>query len=207
MSDSHASDIVLSEPPASGVATASPKPPKPPKPPEPEDVSSALRFLHLCDARTGARLSDVASTVQALAETLIAQGQLPLAEYEKRKRLTVLRESERSATENTLRLTNVDDKYALADLPQIDCASRLALCKRRCCSFTFALSIQDLDERVVRWEYGRPYAIAKKQDGSCVHLAETGCDIYAQRPAVCRTYDCRDDARIWKDFERRIPAD
>lgn len=30
--------------------------------------------------------------------------------------------------------------------------------------------------------------------------------MYAARPAVCRSYDCRDDPRIWSDYARRIPA-
>ena len=177
------------------------------EPPVPEDLRNALRFLHLCDATTQARLSEVASTVQALAETLIAQGHLSLAQYEERKQLTAARESERSGRDNPLRLSDVEDKYALDGLPDIDCASRLPLCKQRCCSLTFPLSVQDLDERVVRWDYGRPYVIAKKADGSCVHVAAGGCGIYEQRPAVCRQYDCRQDRRIWKDFDRRVPAD
>ena len=32
-----------------------------------------------------------------------------------------------------------------------------------------------------------------------------GCTAYTQRPSVCRRYDCRDDARIWEDYEQRIP--
>jgi hypothetical protein len=25
--------------------------------------------------------------------------------------------------------------------------------------------------------------------------------VYANRPTICRTYDCRNDARIWADFD------
>jgi Fe-S-cluster containining protein len=41
-----------------------------------------------------------------------------------------------------------------------------------------------------------------------VHLERGGCrcSIYAQRPVPCRAYDCRNDKRIWADFERRIPS-
>jgi hypothetical protein len=28
-------------------------------------------------------------------------------------------------------------------------------------------------------------------DGACVHLGDRGCTVYEQRPAVCRTFDCR----------------
>jgi hypothetical protein len=28
--------------------------------------------------------------------------------------------------------------------------------------------------------------------------------IYLQRPVPCRAYDCRDDKRIWTDFEKKV---
>jgi len=58
----------------------------------------------------------------------------------------------------------------------------------------------------VRWDHGRPYLIRHDADGACTHLDRalgTGCTVYAQRPATCRTYDCRTDPRIWRDFARR----
>jgi Fe-S-cluster containining protein len=99
------------------------------------------------------------------------------------------------------------DKYTLAGLPEIDCAARLDLCKARCCHFTFVLTQQDVDEGVVRWDRDQPYRIQRRGDCSCIHLEGGACSIYAERPAVCRNYDCRHDRRIWKDFDLRIPAD
>jgi Fe-S-cluster containining protein len=98
------------------------------------------------------------------------------------------------------------DKYAMRALPAIDCEARLPLCRARCCTLRFALSRQDLDEGVVRWDPARPYAIAQREDRTCVHLHAGRCEVYAQRPAVCRSYDCRGDGRIWLDFDTRIPA-
>ena len=100
------------------------------------------------------------------------------------------------------------DKYTVAgaDPP---CAELLPLCQARCCRLRFALSSQDLDEGVIRWDHGRPYLIRHEADGACAHLARTGdggCSAYAHRPTPCRTYDCRRDPRVWIDFERRIPA-
>jgi Fe-S-cluster containining protein len=173
----------------------------------PEDIESALRFLHLVDMETKARVAELSATVHAMLETLVGAGHLPLEAYEKRKHLTVLRENERAQGEAGVMVANIPDKYALADLPQIDCAARLPLCRARCCTFSFPLSVQDLDERVVRWNYAAPYRIAQRPDGCCVHLGEGGeCGVYANRPGVCRSYDCRRDPRIWVDFERRIPA-
>ncbi len=193
-----------------GVPTSSPSADPPPANaagPAPEDIPNALRFTHLLEAQTKARVSELGANLNALVETLVAEGTLPLEAYEKRRRLTVVRENQRAAGEANIQVSDVADKYALTDLPNIDCESRLTLCKARCCKLSFPLSVQDLDERVVRWNYGEPYKIAQRPDGYCVHNDGCHCTVYEHRPAVCRTYDCRSDRRIWKDFEARIPAD
>jgi Fe-S-cluster containining protein len=90
-----------------------------------------------------------------------------------------------------------------------DCLSLLPICKGRCCQFHFALSSEDLDEGVIRWDYGKPYMIRQRMDDNyCVHSDPEAhcCTVYDARPRPCRVYDCREDARIWDDFEQRIPA-
>jgi len=97
------------------------------------------------------------------------------------------------------------DKYAFPDGVRIDCESRLHLCKAACCALVFPLSEQDIEEGVVRWDPESPYLNARREDGYCQHLAESRqCSIYSQRPVPCRAFDCRNDRRIWLDFERRI---
>lgn len=102
----------------------------------------------------------------------------------------------------------IPDKYALPDesLPRIDCENRIPLCRGACCAMRFALSRQDVEEGVMRWDLGQPYVNRVGADGRCVHQdrATFGCTIYRHRPGVCRVYDCRKDARIWQDFEKRI---
>jgi Fe-S-cluster containining protein len=184
--------------------------PTTPRAVSPEDVERGIRFNHLMQVQSRERLSDIAAMVYAVAESLIAQGVLNIEEYDKRRQAALKRESERSRSGEYLPvLANVPDKYALKDLPQIDCDARMHLCKARCCTLTFPLSEQDLEERVVRWDYGRPYQIGRREDGYCVHNhAEThGCTVYQNRPGICRTYDCRNDKRIWVDFEKRVPAE
>jgi hypothetical protein len=174
----------------------------------PEDVATGLRFVHLMEAQTKAQLGEVSASLYALIETLVAQGTLPLDAYEKRRKLTVVRENQRSEQEARIAVSSVADKYALQPLPDIDCDALIPLCGARCCSLSFALSVQDLDERVVRWDYARPYHVAQRPDGSCVHndARTRRCTVYAHRPATCRQYDCRKDSRIWIDFDKRIPA-
>ncbi len=88
------------------------------------------------------------------------------------------------------------------------CDELIHLCRARCCTFSFALSTADLDEGVIRWDYGQPYLIRqRKSDGYCVHCdpESLSCTVHAQRPRVCRSYDCSSDARIWIDYDKRIP--
>jgi Fe-S-cluster containining protein len=105
-------------------------------------------------------------------------------------------------------LGNMGDKYAEGEAVEIDCASRIHLCQARCCTFNFFLTGQDLDEGVAKWDYGNPYWIRRRADGYCAHCDPDtrACGIHAARPHVCRKFDCRQDKRIWLDFERRIPA-
>jgi len=93
--------------------------------------------------------------------------------------------------------------------PPVPCAELIPLCGARCCTLSFALSTEDLDEGVIRWDYGQPYLIAQRaSDGFCVHNDpdSRGCTVHGQRPRVCRSYDCRKDTRVWIDYEQRIPA-
>jgi Fe-S-cluster containining protein len=93
--------------------------------------------------------------------------------------------------------------------PPIPCAELIPLCHARCCTLSFSLSTEDLDEGVIRWDYGQPYLIRqRKSDGYCVHNDpdDRSCTVHGFRPRVCRSYDCRKDARVWIDYEQRIPA-
>jgi Fe-S-cluster containining protein len=173
------------------------------------ELEEALRFLNHTTLGNRLEQADVAATLTALVETLVAHGVLPPAEYERRRQRAL--DAQKLLLEETpeVRFGEAVDKYALKDLPQIDCASIIPICKARCCTLKVYCSAQDLDERVVHWDYSRPYQIRKRDDGYCAHSEpETRrCGIYERRPAICRTYDCRKDKRIWADFDKRILAD
>ncbi len=149
------------------------------------------------------------STAGALAELLLEQGVLDretLAE-----RLAAIGANlERDYTQQGMgvALQETDrSKYEEPEAPAIDCESRWHLCKGSCCKLSFALSQEDVEEGVVRWNLRRPYVIAHGENGRCAHQ-EAGtcrCSIYDNRPKVCRGYDCRKDKRIWLDFEGRVP--
>ncbi len=173
------------------------------------DLEEALRFLNHNTRASRLERADLAATLQALVETLVAHGVMPQAEYERRRQRAL--DAQKIALEEhpDVRLGPAVDKYAITDVPQIDCAAIMPICKSRCCTLSVYCSAQDLDEHVVKWDYSRPYRIRKREDNYCVHSEpQTGrCGIYDRRPAVCRTYDCRNDKRIWVDFEKRILRD
>jgi Fe-S-cluster containining protein len=101
----------------------------------------------------------------------------------------------------------VDDKYTV-ESPPIDCAARIPLCGARCCSFEVALSRQDLEERKLPFVIDKPYMLPRDPNTKrCACMdADGACTSYDVRPATCRTYDCREDLRVWLDYEARIPA-
>lgn len=97
-------------------------------------------------------------------------------------------------------------KYEPGRAVPVDCEARLSLCGAACCWLRPALTPEDVDEGVARWDGGEPYRLRAGLSGACGHLRKGGgCGIHAERPLACRTYTCAIDARIWVDFERRIP--
>ncbi len=173
-----------------------------------KDMDASLRFLHFMGMQTKHDVIDVTSRLFALIEELVASGQLDRRSFEERWFRFREKEEARARGRAFVQVADHVDKYVLEDLPRIDCESRMSLCRARCCKLSFPLSFQDLDERTVQWDYSNPYQIRRKPDGYCVHNenGSMNCRVYANRPATCRTYDCRNDKRIWIDFERRIPS-
>lgn len=139
---------------------------------------------------------------------LVAQGLLPLERFEEPKSQTKERMLRRTLTvwEGAEVLNDPRDKYEVEG-PPINCAERIHLCKAACCRLNVHLTKQDLHEGVVKWDVGNPYSIRQREDDWCTHCHPTTkrCQVHRKRPLACRLYDCREDARIWEDFEKAIP--
>ena len=135
-----------------------------------------------------------------LLDALILRGQVP----DSFRRLVKRIQADRGIK---IRLSMVDDKYTV-ESPDIDCASRIPLCGARCCSFDVMLSKQDLAERKLPFVIDEPYMLPRDPvTKKCACMDAQGqCVAYDHRPATCRSYDCREDARVWIDYEARIPA-
>jgi Fe-S-cluster containining protein len=178
--------------------------------PTPEtETAKALIYAHNAIGSNLAGTQQISASVYALTELLIAKGVIGLQELEERKE-SINKRMMAQMQEKWLgarMLADETNKYDARTEVAIDCEARIPLCKASCCKLSFYLSRQDLEEGVVRWEFGRPYHIAHNAEGYCVHCddATKKCSVRANRPLTCRTYDCRQDKRIWADFENRIP--
>jgi hypothetical protein len=171
------------------------------------ELEEGLRQLHRMEMQTKLALERVEALVTAAIRVLqraeLVTEQAVLAEADDQL-IAVKR-----AHENDARIyLGPDVDKTKVESPTIDCASLMHLCKARCCRLSVALDFQDLDDGL-RWEYKRPYELRRRrEDGYCVY-SQPGtyrCDVYTKRPAICRTYDCRNDKRVWEDFEAKKPA-
>ena len=72
---------------------------------------------------------------------------------------------------------------AAPDVP-VDCEARLPVCKAVCCRLRFALSVEEVEAGLMKWDLGRPYYNRQGPDGYC-HQSHAGthtCDVYERAP-------------------------
>lgn len=184
------------------------------QPPRTSHTSSEVTAaFHEAYRRLGVEVTEVqeASTLlYALTEVMVGKGMVGIDELEHAKRSVRDRlDTHIQQAGMTVQLSaDAPDKYAMQDATaDIDCADRLHLCHAACCRLRFALSEQDVTDGTVQWTLSEPYLNRQGDDGYCAHNDPDtrGCGVYADRPAVCRGYDCRQDPRIWLDFDHRVP--
>jgi Fe-S-cluster containining protein len=149
------------------------------------------------------RLRALEGTIETLIEVLA--GREVLTEAHKRLFAKIAdRKSRRERPMVKLRVYD-GDKYEVSG-PEVDCAALMPICRARCCTLEVRLTRQDVEEGELSWNVEQPYVLRKAEDNHCMYLGDNGaCTTYHNRPIVCRTYDCRDDSRIWQDFEKKIP--
>ncbi|HZO32398.1 MAG TPA: YkgJ family cysteine cluster protein [Chloroflexota bacterium] len=174
-----------------------------------QEVAEGLLYTHTRLNANTSKTLEAASFLYALIELLDERGLLSIEELDERKRVVGQRLA-KQLNQQGLGVMLQDpeyDKYSFTDEVEIDCESRMPLCRAACCRLPFALSKHDIQEGVIRWDLGQPYLIAQGPDGYCGHLdrGEMRCTVREQRPVPCRAFDCRQNPHIWIDFERRIP--
>ena len=173
-----------------------------------DNVRRGLIYAHNRANANTAALHQACATLQALSDLLVERGLLDRAEVEARRQeaAAALRRQYLSQGMATAVQEFGVSTYQFRHEAAVDCENRVHLCRAACCKLPLALSREDVQEGVVQWELGQPYMIAHAADGYCVHMdRETcGCTVYAQRPIPCRGYDCRQDQRIWLDFDNYV---
>jgi hypothetical protein len=88
----------------------------------------------------------------------------------------------------------------------IDCQNRLHLCKAACCRiFNILLTAEEIDSNRYDWNPRLPYTLHKNRLG-CVYLCSSNwsCSVHDGRPSSCKGFSCKNDQRIWLDYENRI---
>lgn len=176
--------------------------------PEVKEVLRGLVYSHNRANANTTELHQTAVTIHAVVEMLIERGVLDRETLDARRKAAA-EHLRQHYLERGMAVAVQEfglSKYQFQGGAVIDCENRLHLCKAACCKLPFALSKEDVEEGSVRWDLGRPYVIAHGQDHYCVHLDQEQhtCGIYAQRPIPCRGYDCRQDKRIWVDFDNMV---
>jgi hypothetical protein len=172
------------------------------------DVLRGLLYAHGRANANTATLHETSSTLDRVVEVLVAEGILDAERLDAARARTGPRR-ERQFYERDMAVALQDfeqSKYDFEGGTQIDCAARLPRCGAACCKLPVALSKEDVEEGVLRWELGRPYLLLHDAGHHCHHFdrGTRRCGAYGVRPIPCRAYDCRHDERIWLDFEAGI---
>ena len=172
-------------------------PPEPPPEVEADLINDIKKVVD--DLATRKDNGDLVARLDYIVDLLILRGHLKPGH---RRLLNKVR-----ADRSTVFLAMFPDKRQVVG-SDIDCPSLIHLCKARCCSYSVTLSAQDVAEGKLKWELYEPYRLLKdKTTGYCRYLrADAGCSVYEDRPATCRIYDCREDRRVWLDWDNKIPA-
>jgi hypothetical protein len=172
------------------------------------DVLRGLLYAHHRANANTATLHETSSTLDAVVELLVAEGILDADRLEDaRARTAPKRQRQFHERGMAVAMQEFDEsKETFEGGTEIDCAARVPLCHAACCKLPVALSKEDVEEGILRWELGRPYLLLHDEDHYCHHLnrATQRCGAYCARPIPCRAYDCRHDDRIWLDFDNGI---
>jgi Fe-S-cluster containining protein len=170
-------------------------------------LAGGLRFNNRLGVMNQQELQDQRALLYSTVELLLSKGVIHLDQLESRKQELMQSLLETKPISPKVYMVEAPDKYSIREAPVIDCSKRYSLCHGACCKLWFSLTVQDLDERIVKWNCAQPYGIAQGSDGRCVHQDRESlkCTVYEHRPHICRTYDCSSDKRIWEDFEKYIP--
>jgi hypothetical protein len=178
---------------------------------EPAGVIEALRpalySIHSDFARGMQVEFEQAVIVQCVLQILMTKGLIRREELDQvyptmRKMMAELR---------TTQLSGPHLYQSLADVAEptgLDCSTHHETCGATCCtSFSVVLTAEEAASNKYLWDIAFPYRLLVDEHGTCVYFDRTSlsCTIWNDRPAACRTFDCRKDDRIWSSYtDRRL---
>lgn len=173
-----------------------------------QELAQGLFYTHARLSQNTNKTLEASAFLFSLVELLSEKGLISIQELDERKKIVadrLIAQLKEKGLGVMLQQTE-EDKYAFKGEAKIDCENRVHLCHATCCRLRFALSKQDVYEGIIRWDLGKPYLIAQDKDGYCTHFerGDCRCTVREQRPVPCRGYDCRNDKRIWLDFENKV---
>jgi hypothetical protein len=163
-------------------------------------------FLHSRLTELNIHAYDTDAAVVDLVELLLAKGVLQDGDLTPATR-AVRAPLEGRAMRGLQVAIRDSSRDAEAVEPEINCAERMPYCHAICCSLMFPLTREEIEAGQIKWDLGQPYLIRHEADGYCTHCdPETRrCGVYEIRPQPCRNFTCKDDPRIWIDFENMVP--
>ncbi len=170
-------------------------------------VERGSLFTHTIVSRNADRLHETESFLYGVVDVLIEKGLLTQEEVLQAVAKVSPEMEEKGQTIGPGIALRIDgDGVKQEDFVAVNCSERLHICKSVCCRLHFALSAEEVESGIIKWDLGEPYHIRHESSGCCHHLdpGGSGCSIYKDRPTVCRNYSCAGDDRIWKDFEKMI---
>lgn len=176
--------------------------------PDGREMRRGLMYAHDRANANTSELEEAAATIEALVELLVEAG-LPPERLEEARARAVQR-VRRRFIERGMAVARQDFDVTKREFPDgvaIDCENRIGLCRAACCRLSVGLSGEDVREGILKWDVENPYILDRGDDGWCVHMERGSCrcTVYEARPIPCRGFDCREDHRIWLDFEGRVP--
>lgn len=174
-----------------------------------KETAKGLRYCHTRINDNTSKTLQSTSFLYALVEILVEKGILTVEELDARHKKVAERLVEKFKNSG-LGLMYQDpemDKYEFDQEAGVDCENSVPVCKAVCCKLPFALSKQDVEEGIMKWDFGRPYIIAHDEDGYCTHLDRESykCSVWEHRPVPCRGFDCRNSKNwpVWEDYDKK----
>ncbi|MGB3695720.1 MAG: YkgJ family cysteine cluster protein [Spirulinaceae cyanobacterium] len=167
-------------------------------------VEKGNLFAHTVLTEQILRFNESESFIYGLIDYLIQKGIVQSDELKavvESVRQEIIEKEELATLGVSIRVDSEEDEQQTT---VVNCEERLPICKAVCCRLRFALSVEEIETGKMKWELGKPYYNRHHQHGYChqMDLEKKCCQIYENRPSVCRKYSCANDKRIWKDFEK-----